>query len=359
MPNSDFEIDAKLEIRFKQHVELSAMPNSDFEIERLLQQTLDLPEVRNMFSCEKDTRKQDFIRKVVHVLPGCEDACMFSDIGYMGAARADCVTHGRRCPIRKSHMASCGFSCKDFSKANTSFRQCDNVLESGHGTSGETFSGMRAFLKTHCPAVMQLENVEKVALNETELKYLADALHEAGYVLIYDIIIASEYGFPTTRSRFFGLALRLAAWPDKTETELEMAGKAVFELQRKMRLDPLPMNSFLRSHQDQYVAGEMRRRMKSPDQVQGLTWVKQHQRFCTQMSIPLEQLIPPLDQTSSEFYALLTKREREVLGFNINDWRSRDPPKELGFIDVSQSLNRAPASEPDLLPTILPGIAHK
>ena len=216
---------------------------------------------------------------------------------------------------------------------------------------------MIAFLKLHKPAVMQLENVEEVALNETELKFLASALHKVGYVLIYDIIKSRDYGFPQNRTRFFGLALCVAACNGKSEKDVEFLGKSVFALQRKMWPDPMPMNYFVLPDSDPYIAGEMQRRKTQASQGTGadtLSWVKQHQKVCTTAGLPLKLLIPPVDQEASSCFSLLTKREREVLGFNINDSRSRNPPKELGFIDVSQSINRAPASEPDVVPNNSP-----
>ena len=77
----------------------------------------------SVYSCEKVAAKQNFIKEVVGQVPGAHGACIFADSRDMKNGSAYCVRHEKHCEVLDDKQGPClgtfGFSCKDFSSANS------------------------------------------------------------------------------------------------------------------------------------------------------------------------------------------------------------------------------------------------
>ena len=72
-----------------------------------------------VFTVEEEATKRSWITKVEKALTPSSDPCCFTDITKLKEGSGQCVQHRVKCDLpRALDGFVCGFSCKDFSKAN-------------------------------------------------------------------------------------------------------------------------------------------------------------------------------------------------------------------------------------------------
>ena len=72
-----------------------------------------------VFTVEVEAAKRSWISKVEKALTPANDPCCFTDITMLRDGSGQCAQHHGKCDLpRVLDGLVCGFSCKDFSKAN-------------------------------------------------------------------------------------------------------------------------------------------------------------------------------------------------------------------------------------------------
>jgi len=122
--------------------------------------------LRQVFACEKDASKRDWIDKLVNAeraASGQELVCIFEDICDLGSEVAQCHTHGRLCKVPSCDVLVVGTSCKDLSKmSNIKFKQPVLAMHTSPGGAATTFRGLLGYLDSHAVDVVIYENSDNL-----------------------------------------------------------------------------------------------------------------------------------------------------------------------------------------------------
>lgn len=122
--------------------------------------------LRQVFACERDTSKRNWIHSLVNgsrTALGQDQVCIFEDISDLGSEMAQCHTHGRLCRVPGCDVLVVGTSCKDLSKmSNTKFNQPVLSLQASPGGTATTFRGLLGYLDSHSVDVVIYENSDNL-----------------------------------------------------------------------------------------------------------------------------------------------------------------------------------------------------
>lgn len=313
------------------------------------------------FACEKVKGKQAFIANVVQRATRSSH-CIFDEMADLPSGVGICYVHTpssrQPCTVGMDcDVFVCGFSCKDFSRLNASHsaEERRRVLEEGIGSTGSTFRALRAHVKRARPAVLFLENVDELTKqvdNEPNpnLTFLWESFADIGYYGIALTMKSNEYGLPQTRTRAVLIVL------DGLYFNIH-DGHPIFDTIRKtvesFKMAALPLASFLEPAGSQHVADELaRKREGGSKEMRDVGWPEFHQNFLQRKGMTRMQVVPGEHIRSSEWFRLLSSREREALGYGLMYVSTRD--WQATTIDISQRIDRLVYGKHGVVSTITP-----
>ena len=166
----------------------------------------------NLFDVERDPEKRRWLTQVVNKSFG--EACIYKEMSDMGDMHAPCAVHQRRCPIPTGKagpfLVSCGFSCKDISKANVKNKSFKHGVRQKSGNTALSLLGFVEYCEHHKPPVGLCENVvELVSNSSSNWAEFVKLFFSIGYACKYIILDASNW-VPQRRRRVYIIVLRLS-----------------------------------------------------------------------------------------------------------------------------------------------------
>ncbi len=114
-------------------------------------------------------------------------------------------------PIPKCLLFIAGFSCKSLSGQNNSAGLYTNCLSDFTGSTGQTYRGVLAHLRTHRPPLCLLENVKQLKQQEQTLR--AD-MRAIGYNVVLIAIDPDDMNEGCRRERIWCLCADAAFLPE-------------------------------------------------------------------------------------------------------------------------------------------------
>jgi site-specific DNA-cytosine methylase len=170
---------------------------------------------KHMFCCEWDTDKQNFIMANFMKNDVCDVSpfIMFGDVKELGNEYA-MATDGRgppgrlvRCLVPEVDLVFAGFSCKSVSRQNNGRTDNAACITEATGNTGETWSGVAAYLQRHRPAMVLLENVcglkDRIKGEESQLTDVLRTLETMGYAAGWTECNTVDYHLPQRRPRLW------------------------------------------------------------------------------------------------------------------------------------------------------------
>lgn len=318
-----------------------------------------LNKLTNVFDVEKDPVKVEWLKKVMHRNFRSHNGCIYKDVSMVADTEADCSTHKGMCtiptgPAEGPYFVSCGFVCKDKSKANVNRSQYKDSVAAGKGVTANTLNGVMEYLLFHRPPTALLENVaDFVAESSTDWQELVKKAHAAGYAVKYCILDAAWW-LPQRRRRVyipmisykaFGLSLREA------EKLLAAACKKASEF--KFTDGPLPWSAILHQDGDPWIAKELAdmervaaKRSEQPEEATDEAWHDKRLAEMTKAGVSFSVMGHDPHVASlkgNPWFDALTGREQASMAHLM----AVVPNKVC--IDISQSLDRLakiPTSKP-------------
>ena len=134
---------------------------------------------------------------------------LMSDVCELGEKVAHChITDCEEELPQDFFLYTFGFSCKDLSTLNNHSADFKSTcIKTGAGSTGRTWSGNLAFLKTKKPLLVLIENVP-AARKGANYEQMRKDLEEHGYKLCSMLLNSLDCGFPQDRRRaWFAAAL--------------------------------------------------------------------------------------------------------------------------------------------------------
>ena len=184
------------------------------------------------FGCEIKPLVQEWIITLLsHVAEGLEGidlviqpGCLFAKAEELGNATAFCKKHKAQCPVVGNDMCVAGTSCKDFSRASSSYKPGANIadMDNSVGGSAQTLNGFIAYLHNHLISNILFENVDsidedienedtgsKVANQaKSHLDKIIDKFNNAGFACQPFLTDAHVFGSSASRFRYYIIGLR-------------------------------------------------------------------------------------------------------------------------------------------------------
>ena len=317
--------------------------------------------LHDVFSCEVDARKQEFLKYVAEWLGQSSSHNIFSDITEMGEHGAHCSNHDNTmCSIPPAPLImTCGFSCKNFSKLFQSKKRTrilKNILEKGRGTTGNTCQGMLAFIRAHAPPFLIWENVPTL-LEKSQKRnhaYLVKAFHEAGYASATGSANSIEFHLPQVRRRAYGVIVHVGKSGLGLPEASELAEKILKTKESMASVEPVSIEEFLLERGDDYLKKQLvilkaarQKTLRKEASAKKLVWRKGLQAICKRRGILYNKLKLPTKIGSAWLRALPL---REQLGVALHV-RSE---KGLTAIETSQAISRMSKSDANHINTITP-----
>ena len=193
-------------------------------------------------------------------------------------------------------------------------------LESKSGSSGETLDGILQYISLHSPNIVVLENVEELFWNTgSKHEYLFQALKQRGYACSACEMVSTKYACPQRRKRAYLIAYRVLDGMDWDAVK-RLADSAV-ALATSFSLPEASIESFLLSPDDPYVKDELARRLATREAADaGLLeqemeeWKDKNRIVLERQGLSCSQCVPPASVRSSDWYGVLTPRQRMVMG---------------------------------------------
>lgn len=115
----------------------------------------------------------------------------------------------------------CGIECDTLSSLNSKSKVGEAVCETGTGKTGSTAVYCIKYIQRCRPCFVMLENVPPLSsagrgsVKQSDLDILVGKLNDLGYVAIYKLLDASEYGAPQMRERWYILAFLQSVGPSR------------------------------------------------------------------------------------------------------------------------------------------------
>ncbi|KAJ3199694.1 hypothetical protein HDU82_000216, partial [Entophlyctis luteolus] len=199
-----------------------------------LSRKLNIPHVlrvHHVFSCEIEPFKQAYIDR------NFQPPILFRDVRQLGSKSAT-TAYGACVEVPGCvDILIAGTSCVDYSNLNNKKQTID-----AKGESGETFRGMLAWVKTHRPPIVILENVCNAPWDK-----VVELFDGIGYDATFTRTDTKRYYIPHTRTRVYLIALSR----DKEFGYVEEAGDEWRALLKSMaRNASTPVEDFLLATDD-------------------------------------------------------------------------------------------------------------
>ena len=179
-------------------------------------------EFEHMFYCEKHDRKRDVWCKRVHQIISDTTVaaylpCAFHDCEVLGTNKAKCTMHrkqGDGCSLPQHlGLLVAGFSCKDFSRANTTKGALQGAdifnAKQTPGGSAQTMHAVLNLLSSIKVDAILLENSDELAgpVHSPALDEFLNALSEKRFDCHCFVMNASDYSLPQERKRAYILGV--------------------------------------------------------------------------------------------------------------------------------------------------------
>ncbi len=295
------------------------------------------------------------------------NACQFTDVSQLSKTGGHCSYHERHCPLPACDIIVAGFSCKDLSKANPNRKvlSASQVLgaTSSPGRTADTLNGTLTVVDGVMPDVIVLENVDldQDAEHSLGLDKILHELGRRGYDTHAFVMNCACYGLPQHRVRLFIIGVLRPGRRFKMENFIGFWSRYENMLQKCKMVGPGLVEAVLPSSSE-ILMKELAVRASGSSKTWDSSTIKTHRkewlRFGIVWSSPAA--MPHPDDSSSQWFASLPARAKDVLAFTYRTWKITDC--ELIGVDISQSIGRAPtASVKDVgdtqrtvAPTILP-----
>ena len=222
-------------------------------------------EVVHLFSCDHGPLQQEFIK--AH----WEPQALFNSLEEVGSSSmAFDVLSGELKPVPSAFLWATGIECDTLSGLNRSRRVGDSVIEKGEGKTGTSATYCMRYVETRRPPVLLFECVKNLGSSskagpstvgkQSDLDFLIELANKSGYIMLPASIQATDYGFPSSRPRFYVLGV-LCRGSDETFSQLPQAipdqlPPAVSEFDfpfwwhdmqnclEDLKCDPLPVSRF-------------------------------------------------------------------------------------------------------------------
>ena len=176
------------------------------------------------FGCEIKPVVQEWIIHLLSTiasgLPGIslviEPGCLFAKAEDLCNETAFCKKHNRHCKVIGSDLCAAGTSCKDFSRASSSYEAGTNIsdMPTSVGGSADTLHGLVGYLMLHLVSIIIWENVENIdedidskANVQSHLENITTKFHKAGFASQAFLTDAHVFGYhpPSATSEVFGM----------------------------------------------------------------------------------------------------------------------------------------------------------
>ena len=182
---------------------------------------------RHVFSCENNKQKQDWIMEnfplVEHV---------FDDICSLGTGTAWDAKSRSWQFVPVCDLILAGFVCKSVSSENNDRKKFARCVSDATGQTGETFSGLLAYIHRCIPAAVVCENVEGLTKRncgeEPQIHEVRRCLEDAGYLFHWQVVDSRDFGAPHRRRRVWMFALRK---DEHSKGDMEKAAAVLMSLQ--------------------------------------------------------------------------------------------------------------------------------
>jgi site-specific DNA-cytosine methylase len=287
-----------------------------------------------VFHCDIDPAKRSFADAVHAALKGVapKDAkagsnmarrcmpCSYGDVGALGDdEKRWCQTHIGRCRLpSKLDLLVAGFSCKDFSKANSS--KVSKVLQNAtsNGKTADTYHGMITVVDECMPGAIIIENVDDLGedFNKDSLDLILSTFGERGYDTMSYILDAVDYALPQMKKRCFIVCILR---PGRVFKINDSQGffTSLQDLLEEFKSHGRPLQDVLRPVDDPCVVKDLERReKKSSKGWDSDTLVAHRKAWLTHLGVRMfAKEVGDSDQ-DSPWFATLTPREQDVLAFH-------------------------------------------
>lgn len=115
------------------------------------------------FACELDRRKRQFLLQFTPKKP----RHLFADVMTLSGQTSLCYLTNRPAAVPSVDWVIGGFECDSVSMLNTKRAEFARCIDGKEGSTGQTFSGILDYAKTHQPRALLLENVRSLGMAVT------------------------------------------------------------------------------------------------------------------------------------------------------------------------------------------------
>ena len=196
-------------------------------------------DVDHVFSCERDRRKQQFIRDNFPQLPA-----LFDDVTKLADGVAHNVVRGCAEQVPLCDIFVAGFVCKSVSVENPHRQDFADCVSSATGITGETWQGVIRYIRVAHPCLVICENVEGLTKgirgNGPQIEPVLRDLRAAGYSASWRLLDSRHFHLPHRRRRCWIWALLHGGPQSVAETVLPMT------LRSLMHPHPMPLDDLFK-----------------------------------------------------------------------------------------------------------------
>ena len=311
------------------------------------------------WACEIDPQKRQWLLGLHE-----NKICVFMDARHLSASSdfmAYCETHKQRCLVVPTQALLVGFSCKEFSRANSSSKvQKSNLLKSASssGSSVETYRSMVAHIEETKPSFIMIENSDALCdgseKEDSNLNVLLATLSSYGYDSQAMLLNTAAYGLPNRRPRTYIVAV-LVENVDMRIKSLDAYFKNFVLMLDRAKRDPPSATDCLLPDNERLVKEQLELRQNKPHVAWEPGSIEIHQKHYATKGLRWGSLRPNSRTQNSAWFATLTARGKDTLVCNMHLY-----PHEDAF-DIGQSIYRVPhsskfgACDAVVGPALLPG----
>ena len=207
---------------------------------------------------EVDPEKQKWLK----MLFDGSDTCILNKMEDMGSSKAYCCVHKKECEVPTGpdgpFLVSCGFSCKDVSKANPKNKEFRSGLQERKGVTANSLWEVRDLRRAETAPVLILQNAEEF-LSDTSnnLDQFKRSLGEIGYAITHVLLDASMW-VPQRRKRVYIIALNMRLFDLDEDGARAFLGKMVSTIQSLSFDAPRSRESFIKEKDHARVKAEQK-----------------------------------------------------------------------------------------------------
>lgn len=300
-----------------------------------------------MFTCESDSRKQQYLLRHVHDhawASGSTDGCLYKNTEHMSKAAAECARHKQQCDIASGStgpfLLAAGFSCKTLSGLNVHRSEMSAAcLTAKKGSTGKTFADLVEYCRTHRPPVLVLENVPEI-LNEGtgNLSAMRSYFDDMGYSMAHALVQAEQQGGSCVRRRAYFVVLNRTVFGFSGEVASAVLSQIMLIL-GKIKVDPVQSVSQLVLPSDhELVQAELAEMQNNGSQAAGDSkWPDQHMQHMLDAGVSFSSLKLPDEVRASPWYQAMPQRTKQYLAYK---WHAEP---HAGVLELSQSMSHSGA----------------